>query len=141
MTESGRRRLLAVVLICLAAGMSAAQEPAAPQESNQEWLTKRTEELASYRFAMDGVKPVELALEGKSLLNWSNAERGTAAGALFLWTRDGQPEMIACAFGRGEWLRHEFHSLSDEPIIAERGGSQVHRFQPGIQWRELADAP
>jgi len=139
MIELSRRCVIAL-LICAAAGRLRAQEPAA-QESYQQWLAKRTEELESYQFALEGTPPEALTMEPRSLLNWSNPERGTAAGAVFLWTQGGQPAMIACAFGRGQWLKHEFHSLSDRPLIGERSGSRVHRFAPGIEWHELTGAP
>jgi hypothetical protein len=82
-----------------------------------------------------------LSLEPQSLLNWSNAERGTRFGAALLWTDEGQPAMIANAYGRGPSLRHEFQSLSEEPIVAMRENNPVHRFRPGIEWHELPDAP
>jgi hypothetical protein len=106
-----------------------------------DWLEERTQELASYRFEAERDPPHVLKMEPRSILNWSNPERGTYAGAVFLWTHEGRPELIACAYGRDQWLRHEFHSLSSDAITAERGGGKVHRFKPGIAWRDLTDAP
>jgi len=144
MTNSCCKPLLFCVLLSTAAGLSLAQD--APAEATKasaakEWLAERTAEFESYRFELEGPKPKTLTMETRSLLNWSNAERGTAVGAVFLWTYEGRPEMIACAFGRGKSLRHEFHSLSTQPIMAELAGTRVHRFKPGIEWHELADAP
>ena len=143
MTRSNCLTLLSGVVLCAASGFAAGQEVPAedPKTIAKEWLGERTKEFESYRFALEGPKPVALTMETRSLLNWSNAERGTAVGAVFLWTNDGRPELIACAFGRGQWLRHEFHSLSTQPIMAELDGTRVHRFKPGIEWRELADSP
>src|SRR5262245_9005889 len=106
--------VLPLMLLIAAVGPSAAQppDPAQPQETYQEWLDQRTKEFQSYRFELEQPQPMPLTMEARSLLNWSNAERNTAAGAVFLWTCEGRPEVIACAFGRGQWLRHEFHSLS-----------------------------
>jgi len=134
---------LLVLVLAAAAGLSSAQEPAAatPQETYQQWLAERTKEFQSYDFSREGAPPKTLTMEARSLLNWSNAERNTAAGAVFLWTHEGRPELIACAFGRGQWLRHEFHSLSETAIAGEREGQRVHRFKPGIEWRELPGAP
>jgi hypothetical protein len=113
-----------------------AEEDASPARA---WLSARLAEFQEYRFEREGAAPVELALAPQSLLNWSNPERGTDYGALFLWTHDGRPQMIACAF---EWksLKHEFHSLSEGPIAATRRGRPVHRFGPGIEWRDLPGA-
>jgi hypothetical protein len=86
-------------------------------------------------------EPRKLALEPRSILNWSNAERGAALGVVFLWTDGGRPQLIACAFGRDKFLRHEFHSLSTESLIARRDSQELHRFAPGVAWQELAGAP
>src|SRR5262245_8009847 len=130
MTNAGCKSLLVCVLLSAAAVIAYAQD--APKEDLQalakQWLADRTKEFESYRFELVGSKPIALTMETRSLLNWSNAERGTYVGAVFLWTYEGRPALIANAFGRGQWLKHEFHSLSTEPIVAESGGSQVHRF-------------
>ncbi len=113
--------------------------PAEP--SPKEWLEQRQAEFGEYDFQLDAPESRKLTLESRSLLNWSNAERGAYFGAVFLWTHDGRPELIACAFGRGKNLRHEFHSLSSQPISATRGESKVHRFGPGVAWQELPAQP
>jgi hypothetical protein len=135
------------MVICLLLSASAAVSwsqdvPADPPlPDRKEWLAQRTQEFASYRFERESLKRESLALEPTPLLDWSNPERNTFFGATFVWTREGRPELIGSAYGRGRWLRHEFHSLSTEPITAERSDTLVHRFPPGIQWRELAEAP
>jgi hypothetical protein len=118
-----------------------AEEPPAQSETNpKEWLAERQKEFEAYQFQVEAPEPRNLTLESRSLLNWSNAERGADVGAVFLWTDKGRPQMIACAFGRDK-LRHEFHSLSTEPIAGQRGEKAVHRFGPGIAWQELPEAP
>ena len=141
------------ILFCLVvnapAAVACSQEiPAEPQPPDKkEWLAQRAGEFASYRFEIEGVsktggvKRKSLTLEPAPILNWTNPERVTFFGATFVWTCEGRPELIGSAYGRGKSLRHEFHSLSTEPIVAERSGSRVHRFPPGIQWRELSGAP
>ena len=105
--------------------------------SPKEWLADRQKEFAAYEISVGDEKPRKLVLESRSLLNWSNAERGAEVGAVFLWTDGGRPQLIASAFGRDKLLRHEFHSLSTELIAAGRGGAAVHRFGPGALWQEL----
>jgi hypothetical protein len=109
--------------------------------SPKEWLAKRQAEFEAYEISLEAEKPRKLVLESRSLLNWSNAERGADVGAVFLWTDRGRPQLIACAFGRDKLLRHEFHSLSTEPIVAQRGGEAVHRFGPGALLQDLPAAP
>jgi hypothetical protein len=132
---------LAVVGSWNAGSIAGAEEPPAqPEASPKEWLAERQKEFEAYQFHVEAAEPRNLTLESRSLLNWSNAERGADVGAVFLWTDKGRPQMIACAFGR-EKLRHEFHSLSTEPIAGQRGEKAVHRFGPGIAWQELPEAP
>jgi len=123
-------------------GNAAAQPSEAEQSqpSPKEWLAQRQAEFEAYEISLEAEKPRQLVLESRSLLNWSNAERGADVGAVFLWTDRGRPQLIACAFGRDKLLRHEFHSLSTEPIVAQRGGEAVHRFGPGALWQELPAA-
>jgi hypothetical protein len=124
-------------LLSIAFVASGQDAPDKPPDFRQQWLDQRQAEFAEYEFAVEAAEPRKLTFQSKSLLNWSNAERGAALGAVFLWTDRGRPQLIACAFGRDENLRHEFHSLSTEPIAAEVEGKSLHHFQPGIAWQEL----
>jgi hypothetical protein len=133
------RWLFAIVLFVAAPVWSYGQESA--EEDAKAWLEARTAEFAAYEFEVNSKAPVHLKMEPRSLLNWANGERRVDVGALFLWTHEGQPALVACAFGRGKGLRHEFHSLSTGPIMAERKGAAIHRFAPGIAWRKLPEAP
>src|SRR5262245_13370756 len=105
------------------------------------WVKERLTDLQQFRFELDRPEPADLAMEPESLLNWSNAERSTNQGALFLWTQAGRPQMIACAFELGGILKYEFHSLSTDPIVAHENGRVRHRFGPGVEWAALPGAP
>jgi hypothetical protein len=135
--------LLCAGLVVATLGNAAAQPSEAEQSqpSPKEWLAERQMEMGAYEMSLGAEKPRKLELESRSLLNWSNAERGADVGAVFLWTDRGRPEMIASAFGRDKLLRHEFHSLSTEPLIARRGDEEVHRFGPGAMWQQLPAEP
>jgi hypothetical protein len=127
------------VLATVACSQDKPAEP--PLPDRKEWLAQRAEEFASYQIDIEGARPKSLKLEPTPILDWSNPERNTLFGATFVWTYEGRPELIGSAYGRAQYLRHEFHSLSTEPMVAKQSGSQVHRFQPGIEWRELAGGP
>lgn len=101
----------------------------------------RQAEFAEFVLSREAEPPIPLTLEPQSVLNWSNPERGTRDGALFLWTDQGRPQMLVCAYEFNDRLKQEFHSLSTEPIVAERAGQTVHRFSPGVEWKDLPDAP
>src|SRR5688572_13952922 len=137
------RFMSALVLTLALPASGVAEQPAeqSGQPSAKEWLSEREAEFKEYRFEVQVAKPVELKIQPHSLLNWSNPERTTELGGMFLWTQDGLPQMIACAFELDQVLKHEFQSLSTSPITAARGGAEVHKFRPGIEWKVLPKAP
>jgi hypothetical protein len=105
-----------------------------------QWVAERQEAFKGYTFQL-GENADRLVLESRSILNWSNPERSAAKGGVFLWTYNGRPQLVACAFMNRDKVEHEFHSLATLSIVAERDSRQVHRFEPGIEWTPLKDAP
>ena len=141
------------IAICLACSMvsavsvgqeqppDAAKPPDDAKRLASQWIEQREREFKEYELTREAAQPAPLTMESGSVLNWSNPERGTGQGPLYIWTDRGRPQMLACAF---EWkgiLKHEFHSLSTDAIAAERGGKKIHRFGSGIEWQPLAGAP
>jgi hypothetical protein len=123
-----------------AAERSDPEKSEAPKIDSKEWLRQRQAAFAEYELqGQDAARP--FMLEPDPVLKWSNAERGTNIGGVFLWTERGRPAMIACAFIFKDKVNHEFQSLSDREIIASRKGEEVHRFGPGVEWKPLAEAP
>lgn len=104
------------------------------------WVDARQEAFKSYTFQLGDTRD-RLVLESRSILNWSNPERSAAKGGVFLWTYNGRPQLIACAFMNRDKVEHEFQSLATLPIVAERDSRQVHRFESGIEWMPLGNAP
>jgi hypothetical protein len=138
-SQVGRAILLTLtVLICNDVPLTADEDP---KELAKAWVEERRAEFQEYDFRREAITPTSLTMESQSLLNWSNPERGAANGALFLWTDQGRPQMIVCAFEWNGILKHEFHSLSVDPITAQRRGNPVHRFAPGVEFKELPEAP
>lgn len=141
--------LLGVWLSIVLGVAATAQEPAAAQESaetetpkvdTKKWLRQRQAAFAEYELqGQEADRP--LMLEPDPVLKFSNAERDTHVGGVFLWTERGRPAMIACAFIFKDRVNHEFQSLSDREIIGSKKGKEVHRFAPGVEWKPLAGAP
>ncbi|HUQ69157.1 MAG TPA: hypothetical protein VM165_06530 [Planctomycetaceae bacterium] len=118
-----------------------AQETETDDAAAKNWRNLRQAEFQAFMLERETDPPIKLALEPRPVLNWSNPERGTKNGALFLWTDEGRPQMVACAYEFNGNLKQEFHSLSTDTIRAEREGNAVHRFGPGVDWKDLTDAP
>jgi len=133
--------VIALLAICVLPCRGQIAELQDAKSPTQQWLEQRQAEFQEYRLEHQGAKPNLLTMEPRSILNWSNPERGTDNGAVFLWTAEGRPQMIACAFEWGGSLKHEFQSLSTDHIAAQRVGEPVHRFGPGVEWKELPRSP
>lgn len=68
---------------------------------------------------------VSLKLNESPLLRWSNPEAGSVHGAVYLWTDDNRPQLVASIFkwySPHKWLDAELHSLSEAPLVAQRDG-------------------
>jgi hypothetical protein len=134
-----------LLLIALAALLTSSEVQLTADDATREltksWVEERRAEFQQYDFRREAIQPTNLTMEPQSILNWSNPERGAATGALFLWTDQGRPQLIACAFEWNGRLNHEFHSLSTDPITAQRLATPVHRFDPGIEFKALPEAP
>lgn len=75
----------------------------------------------------------------RPVLNWSNPERRTDAGAMFLWTDAGRPKAAMCIYPRGPaHFEYEFQSLAANRISADGGGGPVWEPNaPGMTFRPL----
>lgn len=80
----------------------------------------------------------------KPVLRWSNPERGSVHGNVFLWTSQKRPVAIGSLF---QWfapfthMSHEFHSLCESPMTVERNGRVVWESPAGVTLMDVANAP
>lgn len=119
-----------------------APRPAAP-EANKEALKAFQEDAARYTMTAGGER---LTLNPKPLLHWGNPARTRENGSLFVWRRNGRPEVIGSIFtyqlGNNAWLKHELISLSADPVQAEyRGNISWAPQRGGVTMRPLPEAP
>jgi hypothetical protein len=89
-----------------------------------------------------------LELSPQPLLHWANPARNGEDGAVFVWLKDGRPEVIGSVFeypARGAVVRkHAFHSLSSQPLVAEFAGAEIWSPKAaGVKFAPVdgADAP
>jgi hypothetical protein len=131
------------VLVCALLGQTTTDE----KELKEVLLPFYLQQAAAYQFALDadGKQPLELAAE--PLLTWTNADR--YMGAVFLWTRDGRPEVIGCIGSSRledgkQNVFHEFHALTVAPLPPVDVGNGLRRWAaetPGVQLRPVPGAP
>jgi hypothetical protein len=85
-------------------------------------------------------------LHDESLFHWGNPARNGEDGAVFVWTLDGHPEVIASVFTYRfkDTIRrkHEYHSLAAGPLTAEYQGQRVWApTTAGVAFQPVPDAP
>ncbi len=102
---------------------------------------------AEYDMEQGKERPTRLKLEPEPVLRYANpGGNGRGHGAMFVWTRDGRPEILGAIWSRqpGEqrYVIHEMHSLSLEPLTATRNGQVFWSpAGPGIDPFPIAGAP
>ena len=135
--------LLCGLLLRLTAGVANADEPANPPPVPKfDFANAAAKYTLLGRGSDKAFQPYEV-----DLLKWTNPIRGTAAGSVFLWTRDGIPQAACCmyAYRNGEMgyvVDHELVSLTSEPIEARYDGEIAWQTEkPGVDWKPVPDAP
>jgi hypothetical protein len=132
------------VLCC--GSLGAADEPKKDKEEEarrEEQLKNLKRSAAQYTVfpADDRKRPFKFRED--AVLRFSNPITGCKDAAIYLWVDRGRPQAIAKVFTYdNEYFTHEWQSLAEGAIVAERGGKSVwNPTDPGVSFRELAGAP
>jgi hypothetical protein len=137
----GRWRDAAACLLGLVFAGIAWAEPAAEEEISESDYRRRVvaREAKSLTIAV-GDDETETVLIDEPVLRWVNP-RG-AIGGTFLWIDNELPVVMCCVwFAPDKSVHLAFHSLSEEPVKAERDGQILwHSDEPGIAYQEVPDA-
>jgi hypothetical protein len=123
-------RFLIAVAVALAQSESTKPklETGADKVQFERWQKYYRRVAAEYDMEQGKDLPCRLKLRPDSVLSYANpAGGGRSHGAMFVWTRDGRPEILGAIWSRqsGEqrYVIHEMHSLSLEPLTATRNGN------------------
>jgi hypothetical protein len=136
--------VLACVLCCGA--LRAADEPGKDKEDEarrQEQLKNLKRSAAQHTVYPAGDRKRPFKLREDSLLRFSNPLTGCKDGAYYIWVDRGRPQAIVKVYTYDyECYFHEWQSLAESAIVAEREGKSVwYPNDPGLTFRELAGAP
>lgn len=136
--------VLAGVLYCRHLG--AAEEPGkdkGDEAHREQQLKNMKRSAAQYAVAPDEDRKRPFQFHQNAALRFSNPARGTGDGSLYVWSDHGRPQAVLKLFTyNNETFSHEWQSLSERALIAERHGKTVwNPTEPGVTFRELADAP
>ena len=76
--------------------------------------------FAEYDMVLGTNAKSKLTFKSKPLYRWTVLISGRNDGSLFLWLKDGRPEVAGCVITRpsARLIYHEFHSLSQQPVTA-----------------------
>lgn len=140
--------------LCLLVGAAFGQAEAAAakpaelpaSDAGESVLREFERDAQQYVITIELSRPQRLDLQPRSVLHWGNPARNGEDGAVFVWTRNGRPEVIGSVFTyrdrRGAILRkHTFHSLSEQPVTAEFQSSVIWAPKsPGVKFAPVPGA-
>ncbi len=99
-------------------------------EQVKRWIEFYQREAEEYNIFLDEDRRTELKLRHKPVFRWASPNvNNEFNGVIFVWTRDGRPEVVGSiwssyAAARPDKRRicHSFHSLALGPLHADRKG-------------------
>ncbi|HET6426403.1 MAG TPA: hypothetical protein VFG20_22110 [Planctomycetaceae bacterium] len=134
-------RACGIAMLCLAAsgpGLVRCEEDSA--DEIKAWQARRVAEFAAYEIVQQNPdKATPLQFEKTSMLSWTNPIRETAAGAVFLWTVDGRPQMIASTYPYPLGVEQELTSLSAVPLRVGAPNGETYHLKADLQWKDVPD--
>jgi hypothetical protein len=140
----------AVLLLSIPLVAANAQEPPAPDaktsaEQAEESQKAAAAEVARFAFSFADNRERKLKLHEAPILRYTNPLRGDVHSALYLWTHDGRPQVVASV---SNWYTPRPYrglaatSLSLEKLVGTRDGREIWLPKgPGIELRPVPDAP
>ena len=122
------------------------KDDAVERARSLEFLEGAKAAAAEYEFFIEQDRKQKLILRPEPILRWSNREVGTVLGAVFIWTGDGRPEVVASIFN---WydnparpVQHELHSLALGRLTVLRAGQEVWRpAKAGVEFKPIPAGP
>jgi hypothetical protein len=138
--------LLMTLVVCAA---EPSTPPSEAKPDNQAEAKESREiaekEVVNFKFTLGTDASEELKLEATPVLRWTNHLRRRFYGDIYVWTRNGRPEVVASITNLYDPRRRaeaEIHSLSLEQPKLKRSGSLVWEpSRAGVELKPIQDAP
>jgi hypothetical protein len=136
----------AVVLAALPAARGQAGVGKAGPDDQKRLVERWVREVAEYAVVAHSEPEAALTLKSEPALRWTNPERETDGGLVFLWLGRGRPEAVSCFYRvrfEGRLVEaHEFVSLAPVGLTATLRGLTVWSPPvPGLEPRRVPGAP
>lgn len=134
MVSSFCRSALILPLLCLTTASLRGQEA---EKNASDWEALFRKSASRYKVVIDGTDR-QLKLVKRPILNWSNPQRKTSAGALFIWADKGRPIAAMCIYPNEDAYDHEFQSLTSESLrVTEDDAIAWLPNEPGMVFSEV----
>jgi hypothetical protein len=116
------------------------KEEDAPREQQ---LQNMKRSAAQYKISFADDAKRQIKFHENAAMRFSNPVTRAKDGAIYVWSEHGRPQAIFKLYTYdNEIYHHEWQSLSESALVAERDGKIVWSpAEPGINYRELPDAP
>jgi hypothetical protein len=114
------------------------------EDARREEQSKKVQRSAAqYTVSPAGNRKQPFKFHPDAVMKWSNPVGGAKDGAIYVWSDRHRPQAIIKLFSHdGEHFTHEWQSLAEGEIVAERDGTAVwNPTEPGITFRTVPDAP
>lgn len=104
-------------------------------------------EAVEYAMFLDEAQEIPLELEKNPIFKWQSVTNQGQLGAIFVWMRDGRPEVMGSMFSQVEKdkrvIVHEFHTLSDKVLTIRSPKDLLRKWKPRgtLPINPLAGAP
>ncbi|MCI0359298.1 MAG: hypothetical protein L0211_12540, partial [Planctomycetaceae bacterium] len=114
--------LTLVVWALLGQVETSADAPNSSDEQAQQSAERVLALATQYEFYAEASRKMKLILQDKPVLTYSNPVRGDVYGDVFVWTREGRPEVVAAIFDyrTNKWIDSELHMLAGGGTVGVR---------------------
>ena len=144
MTKTATLSVLSLLFLACAVH---AQQPPVKEAGDQaeESQAAAAKEVQKFGFAFAQGDNADLKLREMPVLRYTNPLRGDVHSALYIWTHEGRPEVIASVsswYAPRRYLGLAATSLSLDKVVGTRDGQKIWQPQgPGLVLRPVPDAP
>jgi hypothetical protein len=136
------------LLLLLACAVQAQERPQKEAERSAEQAAESqkaaAEEVRKFEFAFADGSKAKLKLHETPILRYTNPLRGDVHSALFLWTYEGRPEVVASVsswYSPRRYLGLASTSLSLDKLVGTREGQEIWRpSSAGLKFAAIPDA-
>lgn len=113
------------------------------EAQREEQAKKLQRSAAQYTIAPHENRKKPFNFHETPVMKWVNPIGGAKDGAIFIWSDRHRPQAILKLFSlESDLFTHEWASLAEAPIVAERNGETVwNPSEAGVTFREFPDAP